>query len=408
MGLPLALYYLTKGAPAENLAVGTALPEMAERPGGALVWLHAPRPEDVPVVTDLLNRLADRDPDLSFLVTSDESVPEGMPAGTIWQPVPEETRHTGALFIRHWAPDVVGWLSDQLRPDLIAETAAAQIPIHLLDTGNALATTRYRSRIPGLRRTILRSFTTILAGDKATATAFNNAGVRDPRIRITGVLERGAIPLPCLEAERDTLAHLFAARPVWLAAEVQENEYEAVLAAHSAALRRTHRLLLILVPSDASDGPTLAKMLTDLDLTFEMRSAGAEPEAETQVYVADTEGEMGLWYRLAPTSFLGHSFTVDGGTGPHPFDAAALGSVVLHGPQTSQHRDPYLRLQRAGASQEVANAVELAAGVEELLAPDKAAEMAHSAWQVCSAGAEAADIALDLLSKDAAMRRSSQ
>ena len=110
MGLPLALYYLTKAAPADNSAVGTALPEMAERPDGALVWLHAPRPEDVPVVTDLLNRMADRNPDLSFLVTSDETAPADMPAGTIWRTVPEETRQTAALFIRHWTPDVVGWL----------------------------------------------------------------------------------------------------------------------------------------------------------------------------------------------------------------------------------------------------------------------------------------------------------
>ncbi len=78
--------------------------------------------------------------------------------------------------------------------------------------------------------------------------------------------------------------------------------------------------------------------------------------------------------------------------------------MVLHGPETEHHRDAFLRLGRVGASQQVANAAELAAGVETLLAPDKAAEMAHAAWLVCSAGAEVADLVLDLLS-DALLKR---
>ncbi|MGB5558875.1 MAG: glycosyltransferase N-terminal domain-containing protein [Paracoccaceae bacterium] len=405
MGLPLALYYLTQGVQPEKPASAAPVPASVQRPDGLLVWLHAPRPEDHPIVRDLQARLSARNPDLQFLVTSDHAMDADWPKNCIRQPVPEDTRPAVTRFVENWRPDVAAWLGGDLRPGLIAAAASAQVPIYMLDTGDAHAATIFQSRIPGLRRSIIRQFEMILAGDHATAAAFRRAGAKAAQIRTTGVLERGVETLHCLEAERDTLAYLFAARPIWLAAEIHRDEYDPVLTAHAAALRRTHRLLLILVPSDAADGAALAKMLTERDMSFEMRSTGAEPEAETQVYVADTEGEMGLWYRLAPTSFLGHSLVKGDGHGPHPFNAAALGSVVLHGPQTDDHRDAYLRLQRANASRQIADAGELAAAIDTLLAPDKAAEMAHAAWQVCSAGAEVTDLVLDLLSQALAKRK---
>lgn len=357
-------------------------------------------------MVDLVHRLTDRHPEIWFLVTSDSPTPRDCPDNCIHRPSPEDTRDSVTRFLDTWSPDVGGWLGGELRPGLISEAAATGLPLYMFDTGNAHATASFKSRIPGLRKSVLRQFESILVGDETTAAAFLRAGAVAEQIRTAGVLERGVTTLSCLEAERDTLAGLFAARPVWLAAEVAPGEYDAVLTAHAIALRRTHRLLLILVPADPAEGPALARMLTERDMSYEMRSEGGEPEAETQVYVADTDSEMGLWYRLAPTSFLGH--TLVPGNGPHPFNAAALGSVVLHGPETEHHRDAFLRLGRVGASQQVANAAELAAGVETLLAPDKAAEMAHAAWLVCSSGAEVADLVLDLLSGALDQRRTAR
>lgn len=373
------------------------------RPDGPLIWLHAPRPEDQAVLRDLVYRLSDRHADIRFLVTSDAAETADRSGPIIRRPIPSETRAAVTRFVNTWSPDVGGWLGGDLRPGLISEAAARGMPIYMFDTGNALSIAAFRSLIPGLRGSVIRQFTSILAGDEKTAAAFLRAGANPEQVRTTGVLEHGINTLRCLEAERDTLADLFAARPVWLAAEIDRGEYDTVLTAHATALRRTHRLLLILVPSNPSDGPALAEMLADRDMSYELRSEGGEPEAETQVYIADTENEMGLWYRLAPTSFLGNTMVM--GDGPHPFNAAALGSVVLHGPETERHRDAYQRLGRVGASQQVANAAELAVGVETLLAPDKAAEMAHAAWLVCSAGAEVADLVLELLSGALAKRK---
>jgi 3-deoxy-D-manno-octulosonic-acid transferase len=267
----------------------------------------------------------------------------------------------------------------------------------LFDTGNGVDAVGSAGGIPGLRKATLRCFTRLLAGDLATATAFVKAGVAAERVRTVGVLEQIVEVPPCLEAERDTLAELTAARPIWLAAEVASEEFDAVLTAHAAAMRRAHRLLLIAVPAELRDTESLTDAVVERGLSYQMRSAGEEPGAETQVYIADTEDEMGLWYRLAPATFLGRTLFDGGRPGPHPFHAAGLGSVILHGPQTAHHRDAFRRLKLAGASREVADAQGLSAGLENLLSPDKAAEMAHAAWQVCSAGSEVADIAIDMV-----------
>ena len=115
------------------------------------------------------------------------------------------------------------------------------------------------------------------------------------------------------------------------------------------------------------------------------RLRGNEPTENSQVLLTDTL-EMGLWYRLAPVSFLGGTLSGEGGS--NPFDAAALGSAIIHGPQVGARVSHFERLTQAGATRTVANAAQLGRVVEALLAPDKTAQMAHAAWDVTSAGAE--------------------
>jgi len=119
------------------------------------------------------------------------------------------------------------------------------------------------------------------------------------------------------------------------------------------------------------------------------------PDPDTAVYLADTMGELGLWYRLAPISFVGGSLEPVGGH--NPFEPAALGSVILHGPYVSNFSDIFQRLTEAGAARLVSSPGSLAEAVNDLLNPDRAAVMAHAAWEVCSAGAEVTDKALDML-----------
>ncbi|MDQ7079854.1 MAG: 3-deoxy-D-manno-octulosonic acid transferase, partial [Paracoccaceae bacterium] len=172
-------------------------------------------------------------------------------------------------------------------------------------------------------------------------------------------------------------------------------EEELVTRAHRHAARAAQRLLLIIAPRHPERGPEIAEMLRKDGWKIAVRSQGEIPNATTEIYLADTLGEMGLWYRLAPVTFLGGSLVEIGGH--NPFEPAALGSAIIHGPHVFKVEDIFNRLAAAGATVKVGSAEQLGRMVVQVLSPEKAAAMAHAAWEVSSAGAEVTDRALMLL-----------
>jgi len=374
------------------------------RPPGRMIWLHAPRAADLPAVSELIERLRNHEPDLQFLLTTQDAIPDQPIAACCHAQLPVDMRQPMMAFLDHWHPDILVWIAGRLYPALTDLAAGRGIDLFLLDTGAAFEASEGWRLLPGLNRRTVRKFNTIFSGDEATSLALISAGARSGNVHTTGVLELGKKPPPCNEAEWTTLAALLATRPVWLAAETEMEELGSVLAAHLQALRRSHRLLLIVVPADIDAGDAFAGVMADTDIAFSQRSAGGEPMPSDQVYLADAEDEIGLWYRLAPVSFIGGTLAGPSLSSPDPFAAAALGSVVLHGPKLGAHRVAYHRLARAGASRRIAHLGELAHAVERLLSPDRAAVMAHAAWQISSAGAEVMDRTVEHLRKAVAAR----
>ena len=249
-----------------------------------------------------------------------------------------------------------------------------------------------------LKRTaqaMLACFDTILVQDKSTAEYLGALGAIQDRMTITGSLKESAGPLPHDETLRQDLATQLDTRPLWLAASTHQDEEEIVAAAHALVRRRVPRGLLIIAPRHPERGEQIAQMLRTQDWQVSVRSAGEPITARTEVYLADTMGEMGLWYRLAPISFLGGSLVPIGGH--NPFEPAALGSAILHGPHIKNAADIYERLSSNGATKEIKDANSLAEMVISLQAPHLVAEMAHAAWEVSSTGAQTIEIAKDVL-----------
>jgi 3-deoxy-D-manno-octulosonic-acid transferase len=236
---------------------------------------------------------------------------------------------------------------------------------------------------------LLARFQRTLVGDQTSYTRRLRLGAPSWALEEVGFLELGATALPCNESERADMTDQIGARPVWLAAGLSEAEEHDILAAHRTAMRRAHRLLLILVPQDPSRGPRIAQRASELGLVPFIRSADDVIEDECAVYIADTEDEIGLWYRIAPVSFLGGSLA--GQSTHNPYEAAALGSAVVHGPNVAQFRSAYSRLAAAGATTMVRSGAELAQAIEMLQAPDRVAEINLAAWEVCSSGADVAN-----------------
>ncbi len=393
----------------KRLAIGkedpARLPERLGEPGrprpdGPLVWFHAASVGESLSILELVRRLSDERPDVGFLVTtgtvtSAKMMSARLPEGAFHQFVPVDVRPFVRRFLAHWHPDLAVWTESELWPAMIYETARADVPMVLINARISQRTSRGWRWFPGFARSLLRRFDHVLAQDSLTARNLLRLGLPKSRIEVTGSLKEGSAALPHNEAERALFARKLAGRPVWLAASTHPGEEDMVASAHRQASRAAQRLLLIIAPRHPERGPEIAATLRADGWRVAMRSNGELPESETEIYLADTLGEMGLWYRLAPVTFLGGSLVEIGGH--NPFEPAALGSAIIHGPHVHKVADVFERLNAVGATLEVKSADALGKAVIQVLAPDKAAAMAHAAWEVSSAGAEVTDRAMALL-----------
>ncbi|MDA8585372.1 hypothetical protein N9L47_03785 [Rhodobacteraceae bacterium] len=352
-----------------------------DRPTGCLIWLATKNAADAGGVLSLVKELSYlREEPVHCLVTTDTDAPfiPSVARGVIHQFTPVETQGSIARFLDHWQPNIGIFLGDVDAPKLVDAAAARGVPFFMtaIERGGMRNFPAYLSK-----------FRTCLAASAADALVLRkqlkSAGTD---VEITGPFVDTVHVLPCDDVECDALAKLLGGRPVWLAADVQPGEIPLVEAAHRRAFRAAHRLLLILVPTDLDQ---VAEMRAGLDANgwrTALRSEGDEPDPDIQIYIADIEDELGLWYRLAPTSFLGGSFTPEA-EGADPYAAAALGSAILHGVHVGDAEPRFRRLALAGGCLEVHDGDSLGEAVHSLLAPDRAAALAQAGWSVTTESA---------------------
>lgn len=371
---------------------GKGAPGMA-RPGGRLAWLHAPNADQASPILALARRLVDEER-MAVLVTCPAML--NPRDGILCDTPPGDTPVEMRAFLDHWRPEIAVFAEGELRPAALHEASERKIPLMMV---NARAPVFLRDRdgwYPGLMRSALSRFAQVCAVDEAAARAFRKAGAVLSGVAVTGPMEDESTVLPCLEAERAALARVLAARPVWLAAGLPQAEEAAVIAAHRAALRYSHRLLLILLPEDATQAEGLAQRLEADGWSVAQRGQDQEPEPAVEIFIVDNPAEYGLWYRLAPITFLGGSLLGQGPT-RSPMEAAALGSAILHGPRTGALGPVFSRLGRARATRAVASTSDLGDALGDLLAPDRAARLAQAAWTVVSDGADVTEKVLTRL-----------
>ena len=371
------------------------------RPEGPLAWFHAASVGESLSILELLRSIRRNYPDVNILITtgtrtSAQLLSMRLPAGVIHQYVPVDTKRAVSTFMAHWKPDLAVWTESELWPRLMTEAARQGASMVLVNGRMSGASARRWKWLGGLAGKLLRTFDLVLVQDEAMAARFRSVGAAREQIVVTGSLKEGAVPLPHDEEERKLLQAAIGRRPVWLGASTHAGEEAIVAEAHAAVKSRVRDLLLILAPRHPERGEGLAQMLATWGLSVARRSAGERIGPKTDVYLADTMGEMGLWYRIAPVSFVGGSMSEDIG-GHNPFEPAALGSAILHGPDVANFRDIYDRLQRHNASLVVTDAQNLAKGLLTCLQPDRAAELASNAWEVSSEGSGVTTEVLTLL-----------
>lgn len=289
-------------------------------------------------------------------------------------------------FLERTRPFAVLLLGSDLPAGLVTAAFERQIPLIMAEAHFQPSDTGWRLRAL-MRRELLARIGAVMVSDEASYRIAHDMGVQTARLTMTGPVTRIMEPLPCIEAERALMAQLLAGRHAWLAASIPPEEEDAVIEAHLNALRLSHRALLFLVPSDMDRADSLAAEIEARGLIVARRTADEEPVEEVQVMVSDGPTEMGLWYRLAPVTYMGGTLSGHASASRHPFEPAALGSAIVHGPTTARHATEWRQLDGANAARPVADAADLVTAIGDLSQAEQVATLASNAWQVSTGGA---------------------
>ena len=317
------------------------------RPGGRVAWLHGVSVGESLSLLPLIEHLARTHPDVTVLVTSGtrasgELLVERLPSGVIHQYAALDTPRAVARFLRHWRPGIGVVVEGELWPNLIFDAAARGVKLALVSARLSDRSFRTWSRAPGAARALLTAFDLILARDAQAAERLTGLGAR-----VDGLadLKLGAAPPRADAGELAWLGDRLKDRTVILAASTHPGEEAAVLARFHAARGARRDPLLIIAPRHIERGDLVVRLAQDLELTAAARSDQRDP-AGLDVYVADTMGEIGLWYRLARVAFLGGSLAPGPG-GHNPLEPARLGCPVVSGDKIDNW-PVYHDLERAG------------------------------------------------------------
>jgi len=341
------------------------------RPNGPLIWAHAASVGESLSLLPLIDRLLERLPMAEMLVTSGTVtsatlLAQRLPARAFHQYVPIDHPAAVAGFLGHWRPDLAVWVESELWPNLVADTHRRGVPMLLLNAKMSERSMRGWRRFPGMIRDLLGCFDLVLAQDEAQAGRLNQLGAR--AALTVGDLKSSAAPLPADPVELAALTRAIGDRPVWLAAQTHEGEEAIVADAHVILADKRPDLLTLLAPRHPNRAQGIAALLTARGLRVARRSEREPIQPATAVYLADTMGEMGLFYRLGPIVLVAGSLLPPGTLGGHnPIEPALLGAAILHGPDMVNCAANAAALHAADAALEVTDAAGLAAAIETLL-----------------------------------------
>jgi 3-deoxy-D-manno-octulosonic-acid transferase len=339
-----------------------------KRPLGPLAWVHGASVGEGLALLPLIVRLRER----GFLVllttgtvTSAKVLGERIPDGVLHQYAPLDAPRFMRGFLDHWRPDIVLLAESELWPNLLLEAEARNTPVVLVNARMSQRSYERWKRAPNSIRALLRPIQLCLAQSVADSSRLIDLGAA--RVQVAGNLKYDVPALPADPQELSELRALIGSRPVWLAASTHDGEERMAMLLHRQLVQRFPELVTIVAPRHAQRGADIERDAARHGITAVRRSTGQKlPPRGPQFYIADTMGEMGLFYRLASIVFLGKSFA-GGGGGQNPIEPAKLGAAILHGPDVSNFLDVYAEFARRGGARQVNDSDDFARALTQLL-----------------------------------------
>jgi 3-deoxy-D-manno-octulosonic-acid transferase len=337
------------------------------RPQGPLVWIHGASVGEVLAAAALIERLRALNIRIlltSGTVTSAAIVAKRFPPDIIHQYVPYDSPRYVARFLDHWRPSLALFIESDLWPNLILSSAARRLPMVLINGRMSHRSFPRWRRITATISALLGRFDVCLAQSQVDAERFTALGSRN--VVTTGNLKLDVAAPPADPAKLERLMAVTRGRPIIVAASTHPGEEELWLDTHRTLAGFFPSLLSVVVPRHPDRGEAIARTIEASGLHVTLRSREELPTATTDIYVADTMGELGLFYRLAPIVFMGGSLVPHGGQ--NPIEAVKLGASIVHGPHVFNFTDVYQALDGAGGARQADTQEALVKQLGQLLA----------------------------------------
>jgi len=352
----------------------------APRPEGPLLWLHGASVGESLSLLPLISGFASRRPEVALLVTSGtltsaELLKDRLPASVRHQFAPIDAPLAVRRFLKHWRPEAGVFVESEIWPNLILGARNQGVRLALLSARVSEDSLRNWRRAPAAARALLEAFDIIMPQDSESARRLESLGAQTEDLLNLKRLTQAPAPHPEGLAVLKRALH---GRRLILAASTHAGEDELILEAFSGLRKSVGDLHLVIAPRHPGRGVDIAATARSAGFTVALRSAGKAP-ATSEVYVADTLGELGLWFCLAEAAFIGGSL-VQGPGGHNPVEPAQLNCPIVAGPHLQNWRSLYDELASAQGVKIVKDAQDLAEAFHQLLCfPYEAAAQAERA-----------------------------
>ena len=363
-----------------------------ERTEGQLVWIHAASNGEALSVEPLIRQFKEARPELTILITTGTVTSADLVAArladlAIHQFVPLDHPAYCKRFLAHWQPDLAIWVESELWPNLISMAHARGVPLALVNARLSEKSARNWQRAKSMAADLLGRFSVVMAQDKETATRLTALGAR--HVENVGNLKHDGGVLPATAEGLATLQYMTRDRPLWLATNTHEGEEAIAAEGHRRLKPDFPDLLTMIVPRHPSRGPDIAKALEAEGLKVARRAGRTKLADSTDIYLADTTGELGIFYRVAEIVFVGGTLNPQGGH--NPFEPARLSCALIAGPSRENLAESFALFEDGKALSNVTDADSLAAAVHHLLDDEPACgRQAKAAKQIAESARGAA------------------
>ena len=333
------------------------------RPRGPLVWIHAASVGEAQSTLILIDAIGQAYPGTHIMVTtgtvsSAALMAKRLPPFAFHQFIPVDHPDWVADFLDHWKPDLTLWMESELWPNLLKAVRSRNIPAALINVRLSERSFARWQLARGLIRETLSTFNVIMTQTTMDESRYRDLGSQN--VVTTSNLKYSSAPLPFSAESLSALKACIAGRPVWVYASSHNGEETLACRVHQRLEQALPELLTIIVPRHIDRRHDIASICEDAGLSYSLRGEGHVPPRDIdKIYIADTMGELGLFYSLAPVALIGRSFSLDGGGGHNPVEAAQLNCAVLTGPNVQYQQQMFDDMFADGAARQVKTEDEL-------------------------------------------------